>query len=117
MISRIGAGICLAGFATITVAMAAPSGGRPSPDKLIAHEWGTFTTVAGEDGRAIEWLPLNGPTDLPCFVEHYKNSNNLKILPTEDVRLIDYETARSRLWGKVRMETPVLYLYGPKEMR
>jgi hypothetical protein len=117
MISRIGAGICLAGFATITVAMAAPSRGRSSPDKLIAHEWGTFTTVAGEDGRAIEWLPLNGPTDLPCFVEHYKNSNNLKILPTEDVRLIDYETARSRLWGKVRMETPVLYLYGPKEMR
>ena len=114
MVRRIGLGICCAGFTTITVAMAAPSGSR-SPDRLIAHEWGTFTTVAGEDGRAIEWLPLNGPTDLPCFVEHYKNSNNVKILPTEDPRLIDYETARSRLWGKVRMETPVLYLYGPKQ--
>ncbi len=117
MVGRIGVGICLAGFTTITVAMAAPSRGRTSPDRLIAHEWGTFTTVAGEDGRAIEWLPLNGPTDLPCFVEHYKNSNNVKILPTEDPRLIDYETARSRLWGKVRMETPVLYLYGPKETK
>jgi hypothetical protein len=29
--------------------------------------------------------------------------------------LVDYETARSRLWGKVRMETPVLYFYGPSE--
>src|SRR4029079_5007270 len=115
MIRRIGLGICFAGLTTITVAMAAPSNGRRSPDGLIAREWGTSTTVAGEDGRAIEWLPLNGPTDLPCFVEHYKNSNNVKILPTEDPRLIDYETARSRLWGKVRMETPVLYFYGPKE--
>jgi len=115
MIRRIGLGICCMGLTTITLAIAAPSGGRLSPDRLIAHEWGTFTTVAGEDGRAVEWLPLNGPTDLPCFVEHYKNSNNVKILPTEDVRLIDYETARSRLWGKVRMETPVLYFYGPKE--
>jgi len=115
MFRHIGLGICFAGFTTITVAMAAPSG--TSPDRLIAHEWGTFTTVAGEDGRAIEWLPLNGPTDLPCFVEHYRNSNNVKILPTEDPRLIDYETARSRLWGKVRMETPVLYFYGPKDTR
>ena len=117
MIRRIGLGTCFAGFTTITVAMAAPfSGSRTYPDRLIAHEWGTFTTVAGDDGRAIEWLPLNGPTDLPCFVEHYRNSSTVKILPTEDPRLIDYETARSRLWGKVRMETPVLYFYGPKEM-
>ena len=117
MIRRFAVGICVAGFTTITVAMARPSGGRAWPGRLIAHEWGTFTTVAGEDGRAIEWLPLNGPTDLPCFVEHYRNSNTVKILPTEDPRLIDYETARSRLWGKVRMETPVLYFYGPRDTR
>jgi hypothetical protein len=115
MVSRIGVWIGLSGLATITVAMAAPSGVPAYPDKLIAHEWGTFTTVAGEDGRAIEWLPLNGPTDLPCFVEHYKNSKDVKILPSEDARLIDYESARSKLWGKVRMETPVLYFYGPRE--
>ena len=117
MIKRFVVGIGFAGLATITMAMAARTDGRASPDRLIAHEWGTFTTVAGDDGRAIEWLPLNGPTDLPCFVEHYRNSNNVKILPTEDPRLIDYETARSRLWGKVRMETPVLYLYGPRDTR
>jgi hypothetical protein len=117
MIKRFVVGIGFAGLATITMAMAARTDGRASPDRLIAHEWGTFTTVAGDDGRAIEWLPLNGPTDLPCFVEHYRNSSNVKILPTEDPRLIDYETARSRLWGKVRMETPVLYLYGPRDTR
>jgi len=116
MLRRIGGAIVLVGLATvITAAIRLPSRVPPPSDQLAAHEWGTFTTVAGEDGRAIEWLPLSGPTDLPCFVEHFQNSNTLKILPTEDARLIDYETARSRLWGKVRMETPVLYFYGARE--
>lgn len=113
MLRRIAGGIILVGLATaITAAIRLPSRVVSTLDQLAVHEWGTFTTVAGEDGRAIEWLPLNGPTDLPCFVEHFRNLNTAKILPTEDARLIDYETARSRLWGKVRMETPVLYFYG-----
>ncbi len=40
-------------------------------EALIAHEWGTFTSVAGEDGSAIRWAPLSlGAPDLPCFVNH-----------------------------------------------
>ena len=35
---------------------------------LIVHEWGTFTSIAGKDGVALEWRPLNGATDLPKFV-------------------------------------------------
>ena len=35
---------------------------------LTVHEWGTFTSVAGRNGKAIEWRPAGGPTDLPCFV-------------------------------------------------
>jgi hypothetical protein len=114
MIRNTVVGLALVGLAATLVAASSFSGSR-WPDRVTAHEWGTFTTVAGEDGRAIEWLPLSGPTDLPCFVEHFQNSNTVKILPTEDARLIDYQTARSRLWGKVRMETPVLYFYGPRE--
>ena len=83
------------------------------PGNLTVHEWGTFTTVAGDDGRAIAWLPLGGPTDLPCFVEHFQNRTDVKIAPNQPP-LVDYETARSSLWGKVRMETPVLYFYAPK---
>lgn len=113
MVRRTVVGVALVGFAAAL--MAARSVPKSSPDRVTAHEWGTFTTVAGDDGRAIEWLPLSGPTDLPCFVEHFQNSSTLKIVPTEDARLIDYEGARSRLWGKVRMETPVLYFYGPRE--
>ncbi len=32
-------------------------------DGLTVHEWGTFTSIAGEDGMAVEWKPLAGPDD------------------------------------------------------
>jgi hypothetical protein len=67
----------------------------PSSDPaLTAHEWGTFTSIAGKDGRAAYWLPLTGATDLPAFVEHFR---------TPDFK--------GGLRGTVRMETPVLYFY------
>jgi hypothetical protein len=61
---------------------------------LIAHEWGTFTSIAGESGQAVEWLPLNNPTDLPSFVEHFRGTG-----------------FKVGLGGTIRMETPVLYFY------
>jgi len=74
---------------------------------------GTFTSVAGVDGRAIEWLPLGGPTDLPCFVKHF-GTTIYKVAPGDPNVLLDYESAKATLWGKVRMETPVLYFYAGK---
>jgi hypothetical protein len=69
-----------------------------SPD-LTVHEWGTFTAIAGKDGRAVEWAPLTGSTDLPQFVEHISDAN-FKI----------------GLRGTIRMETPVLYFYSPRDV-
>jgi hypothetical protein len=63
---------------------------------VTVHEWGTFTSVAGEDGQAIEWFPLDGATDLPCFVER-----SYPVSP------------KGALFARVRMETPVLYFYAP----
>lgn len=65
---------------------------------LIAHEWGTFTSVAGEDGRPAGWFPLNGPTDLPCFVH--------RLMPLDLSPKIGVAT--------VRMETPVIYFYADR---
>ena len=80
------------------------SNGQHTAPDLTAHEWGTFTAIAGKDGRAIEWLPLGlpgfpGPTDLPRFVEHI-NGVNFKL----------------GLRGIIRMETPVLYFYSPRDL-
>jgi hypothetical protein len=67
------------------------------PGNLVAHEWGTFTSVAGEQGQPIEWLPLEGQDDLPCFVERFRNIRG-----------------KLALSGTVRMETPVIYFYAPQ---
>lgn len=61
---------------------------------LVAHEWGTFTSIAGNDGLAVRWLPLSGPNDLPGFVEHLRSAG-----------------FKLGVAGTVRMETPVIYFY------
>jgi hypothetical protein len=71
---------------------------RPVYSELTAHEWGTFTSIAGEKGQAVEWSPLTGSTDLPGFVEHFRNPG-----------------FKLGLRGTVRMETPVLYFYDSRE--
>jgi hypothetical protein len=71
---------------------------RGAANDFTVHEWGTFTSVAGPDGQAVEWLPLTGSTDLPGFVEHFRDA-----------------TFKCGLGGSVRMETPVLYFYSPRE--
>lgn len=82
---------------------------------VVVHEWGTFTTVAGVDGQAVKWLPLGGPTDLPCFVDVYKNRVYKVLAGSSEAPVpITYEAARSSLVATVRMETPVIYFYSDK---
>lgn len=85
----------------------ADKNGATAENRLVVHEWGTFTSIAGRDGVALEWRPLNGPSDLPRFVHTMQEGS---------------EGLRHRVVGKgdltasVRMETPVLYFYSGKEM-
>ncbi len=66
------------------------------PNGLTIHEWGTFTSVAGQDGAALEWDTLGCKNDLPGFVNDF-----------------GYRGFKSVLSGTVRMETPVMYFYSP----
>jgi hypothetical protein len=68
----------------------------PPTAGLTVHEWGTFTSVAGEDGAAVQWAQFTPPSDLPCFVYHLSGQC--------------IKCAANR----VRMETPVLYFYSPR---
>src|SRR5688500_6770909 len=83
--------------AAIFVTAKAPGAWSSDPVELAVHEWGTFTSVAGADGKAVDWLPQSGPPDLPSFVEH-----------------VGYNT-KGCLSGTVRMETPVLYFYASQD--
>lgn len=69
------------------------------------HEWGTFTSVAGEDGAPIEWRPLAGPSDLPSFV-YTMNRPGFRV----------GSVGKGELRGNVRMETPVIYFYADEAL-
>lgn len=84
--------------AALLAASVFASGQSRPASGLVAHEWGTFTSIAGEDGRAVPWLPQAGPTDLPRFVNRI--DCNLK----------------GSLTGTIRMETPVIYFYAPRNI-
>lgn len=68
---------------------------EPSPEALVVHEWGTLTSVVGEDGVPIPWHPLRQRSDLPGFVY--------------------VGIPKDRQTATVRMETPVLYFYSDRE--
>jgi hypothetical protein len=78
----------------------------PRDNHLVVHEWGTFTSIAGKDGVALEWRPLNGSTDLPKFVHTIQEAG-------EGLR---HAQSKNDLVASVRMETPVLYFYSDNEM-
>jgi len=69
------------------------------PGDLTIHEWGTFTSVAGQDGSAVDWDALGGANDLPRFVNDF-----------------GYRCFKWRVTGTVRMETPVMYFYSPQAL-
>jgi hypothetical protein len=69
-----------------------------SNPNLTVHEWGTFTSIAGPSGQAVQWLPQSGSADLPRFVKHFRTAE-----------------FKVGLRGTIRMETPVLYFYSPAE--
>jgi hypothetical protein len=114
--SRITA-VCLIVFAIATIvgiklsARTGPTSKAAQNDlagesRLVVHEWGTFTSIAGKDGVALEWRPLNGSTDLPKFVYSIQ----------ETKKGLRHPSLKADLTATVRMETPVLYFYSGNEM-
>jgi hypothetical protein len=96
MFSRATATVLSLAFLAVAAAPAEVPRTTYDPDNLVVHEWGTFTSIAGEDGTAVEWWPLDGQSDLPCFV--YRN----RMIP------------KGLMSATVRMETPVIYFYTPR---
>ena len=68
-------------------------------DRLIVHEWGTFTSVSDASGKAQQWSPLIGPSDLPDFVYRSKEAT-----PSAQSRCLKCELARPL--GGLRQRLP-----------
>lgn len=82
---------------------------KPARDRLVVHEWGTFTSIAGKNGVSLEWKPLNGTSDLPSFV--YDTSGLAKATGLRHAE----RCVKCNYDALVRMETPVIYFYAQRE--
>ncbi|MDF3057873.1 MAG: hypothetical protein K0R17_2088 [Rariglobus sp.] len=72
-------------------------------DAFVVHEWGTFTTVSGSDGRLLSGLQVDEER-LPNFVQAHSGfspANKGWNRPVSNVT--------------VKMETPVIYFYSDRE--
>ena len=108
-LSRLAA-LCLVllSLLTINVSKLSPTRAQVASGNLVVHEWGTFTSVAGSEGYALEWRPLSFESDLPSFVYSIDKGSTFR------GRGFRYPT-KSRSAVTVRMETPVLYFYAKEE--
>lgn len=77
-------------------------------DKLIAHEWGTFTSLQGSDGRNMDGMH-HEEERLPNFVIGRCGSQVVH----GDIKCADFmPRAGTPLAVNQKMETPVIYFYG-----
>lgn len=79
-----------------------PTAYSPASGRLVVHEWGTFTNIAGSDGVLLDYRPLV-TSDLPDFVLDRPWQN-----------AVANPFSKSLIWGRQRMETPVLYFYSDR---
>src|SRR5581483_1235536 len=59
---------CLVASLLFIITFITPTGAKLTAERLVVHEWGTFTTLAGADGALQMWRPLGGASELPNFV-------------------------------------------------
>ncbi|TNE43688.1 MAG: hypothetical protein EP343_33270 [Deltaproteobacteria bacterium] len=75
--------------------------GKPQPFGLIAHEWGTYTSVSSSDGREMEGLQ-HEEEKLPSFVHHRgQYVKGMEAIPQGVTQ---------------KLETPVIYFYTKQAM-
>ena len=82
----------------------------PNPDHLTVHEWGTFTVLQDEAGKAIRGVNTDDEP-VPNFVH---NLHQMLIQsPTQVPAIYSKGAPRSENDVYVRLETPVIYFYPP----
>lgn len=94
-------------FALLLTAVNLLSAASP-PRDLVVHEWGTFTSVQGGDGKLIPWQAQQ-IGDLPKFVYNWMRPGRDRQTPT----ILTF--GKGGLTGLQRMETPVIYFYSDAE--
>ena len=98
-VASVGTGVGLANTPTTQGNAPVHAAAAGVPNRLVVHEWGTFTSFSGSSGISIGFAPNNA--DLPNFVYHHSG----------DPKKLSKAALLIGRHGTVSMETPVLYFY------
>jgi hypothetical protein len=80
--------------------------GDSAATNYTVHEWGTFTSVQGGDGRLLSWRPLQ-TSELPGFVYDWTKAG---------LNRGGQLFSKGEMFTLQRMETPVMYFYSDQPM-
>jgi hypothetical protein len=109
---KLAAGTLLAStLLAASLSLGSPVGDSPPRDRLTVHEWGTFTCLQDEDGRAIPGINTDDEL-LPDFV-HNIGGVSLGAAQEEVPSIYFKAIPRCHPDVYVRLETPVVYFYPP----
>jgi hypothetical protein len=84
---------------------------QSNPAALVVHEWGTFTSLQDEAGRAIGGINTDDEP-VPQFV--HRVADFLLLSPTEVPTIFFQGAPRCHPDVTMRLETPVLYFHPPQ---
>ena len=120
---------CFPFFVIVSIAVLAPGTGlvlaagetkpvaeKKTPfgnDRLVIHEWGTFTCLQDEVGRPVAGVNSDDEP-VPAFVHRI---SDLIPKPTQLAPVYNKGVPRSHRQVRMRLETPVVYFYPPAALR
>jgi hypothetical protein len=94
-------------------ATAEESSAHKKPDRLVIHEWGTFTCLQDETGQAIYGIN----TDDEAVPEFVHRIADLIPRPSELAPVYKKGVPQSHRQVRMRLETPVVYFHPPANMK
>lgn len=117
VLSHVGA-FCIAvsllagGTPALAAASSTTSGPSPASEKLVVHEWGTFTSLQDENGQALGGINVDDEP-VPQFVHQWMPAYVVGAANGRAVPLAKGLDAKHP-YVTLRLETPVLYFHPPK---
>lgn len=86
-------------------------------DPLVVHEWGTFTSLQGDDGNELFGINIDDEP-VPEFVHNLEPSIlNTPVLNTNSWTYRQKGAPRFHPQVSMRLETPVIYFYPSKDAK
>jgi hypothetical protein len=100
------------GLALLAVGLTSPGmGSEDAAKNLVIHEWGTFTSLQDEEGKAVGGINTDDEP-VPAFVHQLRQ--HLLITPTDLPPVFFQGAPHCHPDVTLRLETPVVYFYPPK---